>query len=83
MAICAPSVGLSLPAACLRAGVPWSKQSLLPSVPATVLPAALGITGSSELCREGSIPDLLLCCALELAGAGGALSIAGQRAMGP
>lgn len=40
-------------------------------------PAALGTTGSSELCREGSIPSLLLCCALELAGAAGALCIAG------
>jgi len=47
---------------------PWQKQSLLPSVPATVLPVTVGIMGSSGLCREGSIPAPLLCCALELAG---------------
>lgn len=44
------------------------KQSLLPSVPAAVLPAATGIIGSSGLCREESICNLLLCCGLELAG---------------
>lgn len=48
---------------------PQRKQSLLPTVPATVLPVAVDMMDSSGLYREGSTPDLLLCCMLQL-GAG-------------
>lgn len=46
------------------------------------LPAALGTMGSSELCREGSIPSLLLCCALGLAGAEGPCPLLGRGLWG-
>lgn len=68
--VCAPSqsVGLGLPAACLRASVSSEEVEPPAQCPCHSPSMAMGIMGNSGLCREGSIPEPLLCCVLELAG---------------